>query len=1447
MYSSCLVIFGLFALAKSTNNKTMLDSRDVSVFVPTKCRQMKELKSDFISPRELDEVLKNIRSDELMNSFHRGLGITDKGGGMKTIAVYWMKWMQFGFAPYGNFSQKNLQVQFTIILAWLMPAHLKHGRSHLGIWNLGASLATVLGMFDLVHFNHKRHQLRVMLRAFGTGVQCSTINKLWNHSHWSAFCAYLFNTFWHPERFPKKIESGCYFMWAQQHKGWYIGKADIERTKGGMQSRFKEHMLSTYKPDELNGRERRYTSWRNMNKEHMCFVPFVWGKEQSILLYERQVINTLQAPMQDRTKGGSYHVSKFRLWKRLRQKPSIDKEIQLNMCNYLVDCEHKQEKEFGVPSKVRNFDDLVIWLNHVEGLSRKRIEKQLYDCRRVFWLALYLATPHAKLDYGRVWKAGAMRLMMGVWCASRYLDRQPAMAVQKRVDRFLDISKLVRVRQFTIRIPAMTLGAATIVKRHLSELIARVRYDFDWLAKYLMEKIHVVRTKARSLAHVFGSHIQHARNFNRQSVSNWQREDIKRWRVREDTVCSKIQWDVQVENRNADVCTAVGSQFFRVLADFGVMHYGRDILHDVRNSVYVQVSDAQKSLVHMAKQISNGQLAVVADKDSKRRIFMSHSGYHFRLADGYLSDNPYYKRVPCVSKTQLAQYKNYLVSKHLPKGVLRFGRFDEGNLPYCYHNYKEKCLNACGGLSCKKDHSHEREIVSEALSPIKGHLRLTARAIRLTKKVSKEFTWTFWNQSEIGRILDVRFQQLEFDARFTHICPCGKSKNLISQIKLDAAQFFKQADICRGVRRIRELLNRVTRQTGLKAIAVSRSQRVSGHLCKASRKSDRAVKVVHFNHINKVLDYILEDRFFTLGDTIMCRQTGWPQGGPLSEPGTLVDLGEDVRHLQAHKDEMSNVGWKIPGKDLELRQVICGLCHVDDALLISKVLCCDCIEAGVSKMWPADVGTSKEEEGNVVRFLHTVVSVESGRPRIIPYVPNLLFTLGITNTQKIARIGHFAGAPMNNYHQIRIYVFCQVLSANHLCNGRVHDLYFVIWSLISEIIQLGWPQSMVAKALRSIPRRHVSKLVIACRLLGRFMKHSSWSDLPHPCSVGFELDPMCCVLFKFCLDNHSHSLPDGIVDLSSWWKHTSSSTGCKEQNTIDMAGKGWQDKGKGKGWKGPGKWSNQTSPPRHEQQWGQQGYDPPPLTSFGNNSAQMGNDLMRVMADEYQKQLDEKQLEKQKDMVAEGVSRAFGFRQSTTAQPSSGSQDANDSKPFQFVKQLTKKMFNWNDGPSDANQLTDKSDKKSKKKKKGKKRKRSSSSSSSDDSSESTPSWVKDAREQSSSRKSKKKKDKKEKDKKSSKDRLRGFRIPSTPGAPETVEDEGKLDQIKEALIKGALIQDKCTMDDLKVDEWMKVVCTNARQEDLKNLCEVNSLGKQGSKEALVSRIVNHLKGGDEE
>ena len=143
-------------------------------------------------------------------------------------------------------------------------------------------------------------------------------------------------------------------------------------------------------------------------------------------------------------------------------------------------------------------------------------------------------------------------------------------------------------------------------------------------------------------------------------------------------------------------------------------------------------------------------------------------------------DGEYYDVANAATKKQCAQHKQYLVKKHLPRGLSKCVRFHERNIPYGYHNYKEKRLLWSGGLKCNAEHSHEREIISDALSPIKGHLRLIARAIRLIKKLSGDFCWTLWNPSQIADVLGVGSEKC-----------CGKAKQKVTMAKFDAAQFFK--------------------------------------------------------------------------------------------------------------------------------------------------------------------------------------------------------------------------------------------------------------------------------------------------------------------------------------------------------------------------------------------------------------------------------------------------------------------------------------------------------------------------------------------------------------------------------------------------------------------------------------------------------------------------------
>ncbi len=254
------------------------------------------------------------------------------------------KWVALGF-PSSKTQQNEREKQQhdinnwksvqIVLLAWLMPDNMKWGRSHANMWRLCATIAALNALHDMVKYNDKRRQLRVICRGLGYGVQKSIITGQFRNKEWYVFVQVVFSTFWAPQNFSAKIQAVTYYMWAMQQKAWYVGKAELIRESGDPSSRFREHMLNTFKPHETCGREKRYQTWKGAPMHTLCFIPFAWGYEEEILMYERHITNSLQAPMQDRVKYGSYVVSKFRPWKRFRKTPTIAKELELNQCIHL--------------------------------------------------------------------------------------------------------------------------------------------------------------------------------------------------------------------------------------------------------------------------------------------------------------------------------------------------------------------------------------------------------------------------------------------------------------------------------------------------------------------------------------------------------------------------------------------------------------------------------------------------------------------------------------------------------------------------------------------------------------------------------------------------------------------------------------------------------------------------------------------------------------------------------------------------------------------------------------------------------------------------------------------------------------------------------------------------------------------------------------------------------
>ena len=106
-------------------------------------------------------------------------------------------------------------------------------------------------------------------------------------------------------------------------------------------------------------------------------------------------------------------------------------------------------------------------------------------------------------------------------------------------------------------------------------------------------------------------------------------------------------------------------------------------------------------------------------------------------------------------------------------------------------------------------------------------------------------------------MLEARVAALQSPTMPRRCCPGGQEKRSeLSVIKIDAAQPFKPTSLVRGLLRVLEMLDRVASSHGCDAVAVRKSARVAGHLCKSTKGSDALHRVFSFQDIRSTLNFI---------------------------------------------------------------------------------------------------------------------------------------------------------------------------------------------------------------------------------------------------------------------------------------------------------------------------------------------------------------------------------------------------------------------------------------------------------------------------------------------------------------------------------------------------------------------------------------------------------------
>ena len=1353
-------------------------------------------------------------------------------------------WAFNGFPDHsGKEMFRFLRSWYSIVLEWIFPHHLKGHRTHRGAWQLACLISNLLGLHDMWHFNGRIKSHRVMLRAFGADVQIAILNKSSRSKPWGHYLSYVLKSVYCPSSI--KRQAACYFAWCQHQDCWYVGKANLLRSNKsnnnmcdnpGAVGRYQDHVICTRAKGGQLRTETRYKRWKNAYPFEFCFVLFCWGSEQEVLSYEKLVINRNQAPIQNRVSKCSFRPKRERPHRRFREAITIENEIGLNFCHEFRIVNRSPILSECVPWHVFSFKDLCDWQADLNGLTTEQVKVQSYTLNRVGWLALLLAQNCSRLDYKKVWQSGtAQSIMLGVWCASLFFERKEAQKVQAKVERFLKTSPLINPRSVIIRVPTHAASCVQLVRKQVSQLLADVHKQSPWLATFMKHKIVVRKVGGKKLSDCLVSHIQVAKNFSPAILSNVSKKERKYFFGRKDVVVDDRNWDIPIEHENSFFQQSCAKEFYKLCAHFRIGNRFPAIRQNIDSLSYVNISETQCILESAAKnEKKHDTVSVVLDKDPKRRCFMSVRGYSFRLAFGFIYDSVFYKPISKTSGEHVARYKQHILKQHIPEIIDARHTFQASNIAYGYHTYKAKCLGI-HGLTCLKSHAHEREIVSYCANPIRRGLRTCAKAVRLLKRLSGEHAWTLWNQSQFKHVLLGRHIQLATVPQFVNVCICGKVKKPLCMIKADAAQFFKAASIERGIDRVLQLLNRVSLKTGHTAIAVAKNKALDGFLCKADRKSNIHHEVISFDRINQYLQFLLEDRHFLVGDVVVKRLSGWPMGGPFSEPGTLIDLQHDVFLASGSIDVRKRIGWHIEG--LSLEQVMGGVMHVDDSLLFSKCLCEDCLEKGMCELWPKDVGCSKEDGGCCMRFLNSFVFINNDKFEIFPHHPNIPFVLGYKAEQTVSRLGPYLGDDIHSFAYLNTYLCGQIISYNFICGGDPCDMLPHTLLLLYEAYRLNWPNIMISKVLLCIPRRHSSPFIRFCRKLGKAIHIYDLHTL-YPIEDIYKQIPTSSSFFAIF---QLVAPADTVQQLAA---ERAMAGDWKKGNWWNPGTKG---KGKGKGTGGGKGYDNYGS--------GSGGSN----LGFGNSYKADNLNTLGEIGDALRQAKHDANLKAQRDemssLVKDEVTGFLTGKKIKKDKKGSKSSSSNKmSTGMNVLALLGRRLLGRKDSNASSASVAKTMKKKKKKEKKKKKKKKSSSNSSSKDSSDSSSvdsdstnsSWLvktfgahKKDKKDAKKKKDDKKKDKKEKEKKK-KDPLLPIR--GTAGSIIAVDAEvspqGRMKIITELKIAGGL-----SGAELVDAEWVTIAATKANATVLQDLCLSKGLPKTGSKSQLMSRLVDYTLG----
>ena len=132
----------------------MFCTRSISAILPGNARAFRKQYGEYVSQKEIAGHVRKIQADTLALSFQTSIGLADSGSvsRQENIANALWHWCKC------NWSSSKIDINIchnmlAVLIAWLLPDDMRHGRSQPNMWKLATTLAALNGLWDLKSYN----------------------------------------------------------------------------------------------------------------------------------------------------------------------------------------------------------------------------------------------------------------------------------------------------------------------------------------------------------------------------------------------------------------------------------------------------------------------------------------------------------------------------------------------------------------------------------------------------------------------------------------------------------------------------------------------------------------------------------------------------------------------------------------------------------------------------------------------------------------------------------------------------------------------------------------------------------------------------------------------------------------------------------------------------------------------------------------------------------------------------------------------------------------------------------------------------------------------------------------------------------------------------------------------------------------------------------------------